>query len=71
MVRGDLEGYVGHLLGPKSHVSIATSVRLLLTMTMEIWDRECRPFRQIFAVFAVLGRVENTISPWGKGVGRK
>ena len=58
---------MGHILGPKSHVSTTTLVRLLLAMTMEIWDRECGPFRPIFAVFAILGQVGNTISPWGKG----
>ena len=57
---------MGHILEPNSHVSIAASVRLLLAMTMEIWDRECGPFRPIFAVFAILGQVGNTISPRGK-----
>ena len=41
-----------HILGPKSLVSIATLVRLLLAMTLDIWDRECGPFRPIFAVLA-------------------
>ena len=40
---------------------------LLLAMTMEIWDRECGPFRPISTFFAILGQVGNTISPWGKG----
>ena len=57
---------MGHILGPKSHVSLATLIRSLLAMTMEIWDRESGPFRPIFAVFAILGQVGNTISPWGK-----
>ena len=56
-----------HILGPKSHVSMAFLARLLLAMTMEIWHRECWPFGQIFTVFAILGQVGNTISPWGKG----
>ena len=58
---------MGHILGSPSHGSIATLVGLLLAMTMEIWDRECGPFRPIFAVFAILGQVGNTISPTGKG----
>ena len=58
---------MGHIFGPKSHVSIATLVRLLLAIAMEMWDRECGPFRPNFAVFAILGQVGNTISPWGKG----
>ena len=58
---------MGHILGPKSHVSLAPLVRFLLAMTMEIWDRECGAFRTIFAVFAILGRVRITISPWGQG----
>ena len=62
---------MGHILGPKSHVSIATLVRLLLAMTTEIWDRECGPFRPVFAVFAILGQVGKTISPWGKKPSRK
>ena len=58
---------MGHILGPKSNVSIASLVRLLLAMTMEIWDRECGLFQPKFAVFAISGLVENTTSPWGKG----
>ena len=57
---------MGHILGPKCNVFIATLVRLLLAMTMGIRDRECGPFRPIFAVFAILGQVGNTISPCGK-----
>ena len=62
---------MGHMLGPKSHVSIATLVSLLLGMTREIWDCGCGPFRGIFAGFAILGHVKNTISPWGKGPSQK
>ena len=61
---------MGHILGPRSHLSIATLVRLLLGMTMEIWDRECGPFRPMFAVFVILSPVAKTVSPWGKGPGR-
>ena len=50
---------------------IAILVRFLLAMTMEIWDRECGPFRPIFADFAILGQVENTIFPWGKGASQR
>ena len=57
---------MGHIWGPKSEVSIATSVRLLFAMAMEIWNRECGPFRPNFAVFAILCQVRNTISPWRK-----
>ena len=61
----------GHILGPKSHASIAILVKILLVMTMEIWERECGPFRSTFAVFAILGQVGNTISPWRKRPGHK
>ena len=62
---------MGHILGPTSHVSIATLVILLLAMKMEIWDRDCGPFRPNFAVFATLGEAGNIISPCGKGPGQK
>ena len=62
---------MGHISGPESSVSIATFVRLLLAMTMEIWDRQCGPRRPIFAFFAILGQVGHTISPWGKGLSQK
>ena len=62
---------MGHILGPKYHVSIASLVRLLLAMTMEIWNPECGPFRPTLAVFAILGQVGNTISPCGKGPSQK
>ena len=58
---------MGQILGPRSHASIATMVRFLLAITIEIWDRECGPFKQTFTVFAILCQVGNTISPWGKG----
>ena len=58
---------MGHILGTESHVSRATLVRLLLAMTTDIRDHEYGPSRPIFAFFAVLGQVENSISPWGKG----
>ena len=60
----------GNISGPMSYVSIATLVRLLFAMTVEIWNSECGPFRPIFAVFAVLGQVGKTISPWGQGASR-
>ena len=61
---------MGHISGPNSHVSIAILVRLLLAMAMEIWDRESGAIRPIFAFFAILGQLGNTISPWGKGASR-
>ena len=60
-----------HILGPKHDVSIATLVRVLLAMAMEIWDRECGLFRPIFVVFSILRQVGNTISPLGKGSSQK
>ena len=32
---------MGHIWGPKSHVSIAILVGVLLARPMEIWDCEC------------------------------
>ena len=60
-----------HELVARSHVSKANLVRLFLAMSMEIWDRGCVPFQPIFAVFAILGQVGNTIFPWGKGASRE
>ena len=40
-----------HIFEPKSHPSIAISVRLLIAMTMEIWDPEFGPFQPIFGCF--------------------
>ena len=57
---------MGHILGPKSDVSIARLVELLLPMAMEIWDGEEGPFGPLSAVFAILGHVRNTILPLGK-----
>ena len=54
---------MGHILGQKPHVSIAPLVRLLLAIAMEIWDLGSGPFRRIFAVFAILGHVGNTVPP--------
>ena len=36
-----------HILGPKSHVYIASVVGRILAVAMEIWNHECAPFRQI------------------------
>ena len=57
---------MGHILGPESHVLFPTLVGLLLAITMEVWNRERGPFWPNFAVFAILGQVENDISPWGR-----
>ena len=62
---------MGHKLGPKSHVSMATLVRVLLAMTAEIWDRECGVFWAFFVVFAILGKGGNTTSPLSKGPSRE
>ena len=48
---------MGHILGPSSHVSIANLVRLLLAMTVEIWDHECGPFSLFSLFFAMSGQV--------------
>ena len=54
-----------HILGPKSHVSIASLVERILAVTMEIWNHECGPFWPNFAVFAIVCHIGITISPWG------
>ena len=61
---------MGHMLDYRSHVSIPNLVGLMIAITTEIWDRKCGRFRPRFAVFAILGHVWNTISPWGKGCSR-
>ena len=55
------------ILGPKSHVSIASLVERILAVTMEIWNHECGPFWPNFAVFAIVCHIGITISPWGTG----
>ena len=54
-----------HILGPKSHVSIASLVETILAVAMEIWNHECGPFWPNFAVFAITSHIGTTISPWG------
>ena len=56
-----------HILGPKSHVSIASLVERILAVAMEIWNHECGPFWPSFAVFAIVCHMEITISPRGTG----
>ena len=56
-----------HILGPKSHVSIASLVERILAVAMEIWNHECGPFWPNFAVFAIVCHIGITISPWGMG----
>ena len=56
-----------HILGPKSHVSIALLVERILAVAMEIWNHECGPFWPNFAVFAIVCHIGTTISPWGTG----
>ena len=54
-----------HILGPKSHVSIASLVERILAVAMEIWNHECGPFWPYFAVFAIVCHIGITIPPWG------
>ena len=54
-----------HILGPKSHVSIASLVEKILAVTMEIWNHECAPCWPNFAVFAIVCHIGITTSPWG------
>ena len=54
-----------HILGPKSHVSIASLVERILAVAMEIWNHGCGPFWPYFAVFAIVCHIGITISPWG------
>ena len=54
-----------HMLGPKSHVSIASLAERILAVAMEIWNHECGPLWPNFAVFAIVYHVGITISPWG------
>ena len=56
-----------HILGPKSHVSIASLVESILDVAMEIWNHKCGPFGPNFAVFAIVCHIGITISPWGTG----
>ena len=56
-----------HKLGPECHVSIASLVKRILDVAMEIWNHECGPFWPNFAVFAIVCHIGITISPWGTG----
>ena len=56
-----------HILGPKSHVSIALLVGRIFAVAMEIWNHECGPFWPNFPVFAIVYHIGTTISPWGTG----
>ena len=56
-----------HILGPKSHMSIASLVERILAVAMEIWNHECGPFWPNFAVVAIVCHIGITISPWGTG----
>ena len=55
-----------HILGPKSHMSIASLVERILAVAMEIWNHECGPFWPNFAVFVIVCHIGTTISPWGR-----
>ena len=54
-----------HILGTKSHMSIASLVERILAVAMEIWNHECGPFWPNFTVFAIVCHIGITISPWG------
>ena len=56
-----------HILGPKSHMSIASLLERILAVAMEIWNHECGPFWPNFAVFAIVCHIGITISPWSTG----
>ena len=56
-----------HILGPESHVCIASLVERILAVAMEIRNHECGPFLPNFAVFAIVCNIRITISPWGTG----
>ena len=56
-----------HILGPKSHASIASLVERILAVAMEIWNHECGPFWPYFAVFAIVCHIGITISACGTG----
>ena len=60
-----------HILGPKSHVSIASLVERILAVAIEIWNHECGPFWPNSAVFAIVCHIGTTISPWGTGSSQK
>ena len=54
-----------YILGPKSHMSLASLVEGILAVAMEIWNHECGQFWPNFAVFAIVCHIGITISPWG------
>ena len=53
-----------HILGPKSHMSIASLVERILAVAIEIWNHECGPFWPNFGFFAIPCHIGITISPW-------
>ena len=56
-----------NILGPKSHMYLASLVTRILAVAMEIWNHEYGPFWPNFAVFAIVCHIGITISPWGTG----
>ena len=56
-----------YILGPKSHMSLASLVEGILAVAMEIWNHECGPFWPNFAVFAIVCHIGITLSPLGTG----
>ena len=55
-----------HILGPESHVSLASLVGRILAVAMKILNHECGPFWPNFSVFPIVCHIETTISHWGK-----
>ena len=60
-----------HILGRKSHVSIASLAERIFAVAMEMRNHECGPFWPYFAVFAIVCHIGITISPWGTGSSRE
>ena len=56
-----------YILGPKSHMSLASLVERILAVAMEIWNHECGPFWPNFAVFAIVCHIGITMSSRGTG----
>ena len=55
-----------HILGPKSHVSIASLVGRILAVAMEIWSHVCGPFWPNLAVFAIVCHIGTGIPASGR-----
>ena len=60
-----------HILGPKSHMLMASLVERILAVAMETWNHACGPSWPNFAVFAIVCHIGITISQWGTGSSRE